>query len=151
MLIDTRKTPLLHIVERAAQPVATSVSLTLPFDQRQKSRQRVRCDDGREAALSLPRGTVLRHGDCLRTQEGIWVRVIAADEPVSTVFSNDTSTLACAAYHLGNRHVPLQIGEGWLRYLRDHVLDDMLRKRGLEIVHEQAPFQPESGAYQHGH
>jgi len=151
MFISTRKTPLLHIVERVTDTVRTAASLTLPFDQRQKSRQRVHFDDGREAALSLPRGTVLRHGDCLRTEEGVWVRVIAAAEAVSTVFSDEASVLARAAYHLGNRHVPLQIGSGWLRYLHDHVLDDMLRQQGLEVINEWAPFQPEAGAYHHEH
>ena len=151
MFIGTRKAPLLHNVERVTYTVNTTTTLTLPFDQRQKSRQRVRFDDGREAALSLPRGTVLRHGDCLRTEEGVWVRVIAAAEAVSTVFSDEASVLARAAYHLGNRHVPLQIGSGWLRYLHDHVLDDMLRQQGLEVINEWLPFQPEAGAYHHEH
>lgn len=146
-----RKTPLLHIIERIDETAKAAVPLTLVFEQRQKSRQRLCLDDGREAALILPRGTVLRHGDCLRTQEGVLVRVIAAAEPVSTAFSDDPASLARGAYHLGNRHVALQVGDGWLRYLHDHVLDQMLRHQGLDVVHEWAPFQPEAGAYQHDH
>ena len=65
--------------------------------------------------------------------------------------TDDPKALARAAYHLGNRHVPVQVGDGWLRYLADHVLDDMLRGLGLEPKSEQAPFEPESGAYGHVH
>lgn len=143
--------PLLHIVERIEETAKSTSPLTLAFEQRQKSRQRVRLDDGREAALTLPRGTVLRHGDCLRTQEGVMVRVVAAAEAVSTAFSENPSSLARAAYHLGNRHVPLQVGSGWLRYLQDHVLDEMLRQQGLDVINEWVPFQPEAGAYRHEH
>jgi urease accessory protein len=56
-----------------------------------------------------------------------------------------------ACYHLGNRHVPLQVSEGWIRYLKDHVLDDMVVSLGLTITHEHAPFEPEVGAYHHSH
>jgi urease accessory protein len=62
----------------------------------------------------------------------------------------DLRWLARAAYHLGNRHVALQIGEGWLRYKHDHVLDEMLHGLGLKVAVEQAPFEPEAGAYHSG-
>lgn len=75
------------------------------------------------------------------------VEVIAADETVSTVRSDDAVLLARACYHLGNRHVPLQVEAGWCRYLHDHVLDDMVRGLGLSVETETAPFQPEPGAY----
>ena len=80
--------------------------------------------------------------------------VRAAAEPVSVVVSADPLLLLRAAYHLGNRHVPLQIGAGWLRYLRDHVLDDLCRGLGLEVEAASLPFEPEAGAYagsSHGH
>jgi len=141
---------MLHITERIADPIPCNTSLTLPFDLRQKSRQRVQLDDGREAALILPRGVVLRGGDSLRADDGELIAVRAAVEAVSTASSGDARLLARAAYHLGNRHVPVQIGAGWLRYGRDHVLDDMLHGLGLEVRHEESPFEPESGAYQHG-
>lgn len=122
-------------------------TLTLPFDARQRSRQRVRLDNGGERALLLPRGTVLRDGDRLRDEEGQVIRVRAADETVSTARSPDPRLLARICYHLGNRHVPLQIGADWLRYRHDHVLDGMVAALGLSVACEQAPFEPESGAY----
>jgi urease accessory protein len=78
------------------------------------------------------------------------VRVCAAPEAVTTAHAGDPLGLARASYHLGNRHVPLQVGPGWVRYQRDHVLDDMVRGLGLRVVHESARFEPERGAY-HGH
>jgi urease accessory protein len=125
-------------------------TLTLPFDLRQKSRLRVTLDDGREAGLMLSRGHILRGGDCLRAEDGTIVSITAAAEPVTTVTHTHPNELARAAYHLGNRHVALQVGDGWLRYLADHVLDDMVTSLGFNIQNEQAPFEPESGAY-HSH
>ncbi|MOA31878.1 Urease accessory protein UreE [compost metagenome] len=78
------------------------------------------------------------------------VQVIAASETVSTMHCCDPLQLARACYHLGNRHVPLQIAADFVRYQHDHVLDDMLRGFGLEVQLEQAPFEPEAGAYQSG-
>ena len=131
---------MIEIRERTEGDEAATASLTLPFDLRQRSRLRATLDDGREVGLFLPRGTVLRGGD----------RLLAADETVSTVRA-PVQRLLHAAYHLGNRHVPLQIGEGWLRYGHDHVLDDMVRGLGMEVDCEQAPFEPEGGAYGGGH
>jgi urease accessory protein len=133
----------------AGDPIAAT--LTLAFDRRQKSRQRVTLDNGEAAGLQLPRGAVLRDGQRLQSDDGVTVQVRAADEPVSTVHSADPAALARAAYHLGNRHVALQVGDGWLRYRADHVLDDMVRGHGLAVVNEQAPFEPEEGAYAHAH
>ncbi len=122
--------------------------LTLPIEQRVRSRLRIKLDDGRDAGLFLPRGTLLRGGDRLGSEEGLVVEIVAAAETVSTVRCDDPTLLARAAYHLGNRHVPLQVEKGWLRYQHDHVLDDMLRQMGLEVIVEEAPFEPEAGAYQ---
>jgi urease accessory protein len=142
---------LLHIETLAPAQAPHQDCLTLPFDQRQKSRLRVRLDGGEEAALFLERGTVLRHGDRLLAADGRVILVRAAVEEVSTVAAAEAVTLARAAYHLGNRHVPLQVGEGWLRYQHDHVLDGMVRALGLEVRVERAPFEPEGGAYGRGH
>ena len=125
--------------------------MTLPFELRQKSRQRTVLDDGSEIGLFLPRGSVLRGGDLLLSDNGSVILVQAAAESVSTVTAGDPHLLLRAAYHLGNRHVSLQIGANWLRYQHDHVLDDMVIKLGLEITIELATFEPESGAYHHGH
>jgi urease accessory protein len=127
-------------------PVAIE-QLILPFELRQKSRLRATSVAGAEFALLLPRGTVLRDGDRLRAVNGLIIAVQAAPESVSTARSDDGTRFARVCYHLGNRHVPLQIGAGWLRYLADHVLDKMVEELGLTVVHEQAPFEPEAGAY----
>jgi urease accessory protein len=93
---------------------------------------------------------VLRHGALLRTSEGSTIRIQAAAEPLSVVSRSDPTALARAAYHLGNRHVPLQIGHSSLCYRQDHVLDDMLRGLGLTPEHAERPFEPEQGAYAQG-
>jgi urease accessory protein len=125
--------------------------LTLGFEERRRSRMRIRIDDGREAALLLPRGTVLRDGDRLRDPErDEVVTVRAADQMLSLVRTGDAVVLARAAYHLGNRHVPVQVGAGWLAYEHDHVLDDMVEELGLSIETHLAPFEPEAGGYRHG-
>ena len=140
----------------AAPPVSAEGSpaaerLVLPFELRQKSRLRARLASGAEVGLFLERGIVLRGGDLLVAEDGTVVEVVAALETVSTVKDSDATRLARAGYHLGNRHVPVEIGTGWLRYGHDHVLDDMVRGLGLSVVVEEAPFEPEAGAYGHSH
>ncbi|MFM1891800.1 MAG: hypothetical protein RLZ44_877 [Pseudomonadota bacterium] len=138
---------MLRLDRKIAAPAEADASVTLPYEQRIKSRLRITLDDGREAGLFLERGSSLRDGDCLVGDDGLVVRVRAAPETVSSVRCTDPLLLARACYHLGNRHVPLQITADCLRYQHDHVLDDMLRGLGLEVGVEQAPFEPEPGAY----
>jgi urease accessory protein len=126
-------------------------SLTLPFELRQKSRLVARTDGGRQILLQLPRGGVLRHGTRLRASDGSVLEVRAAAESLSVVESDSPLALARAAYHLGNRHVALQIEAQRLRYLQDHVLDDMLAGMGLTPRALRDRFEPEHGAYGHGH
>ena len=128
-----------------------SVTLTLPFELRQKSRFKTTLDDGREAGVFLPRGNLLRGGDCLKTTDGQVIEILAAKETVSTIYSKQPLELARASYHLGNRHVSLQITENWIRYLHDHVLDEMVEGLGLAVTVENASFEPEAGAYGGGH
>ena len=128
---------------------AKGTALTLPFARRQKARQRAALDSGEEIAVLLPRGTVMRGGDRLLSPQGRSVTVVAAAEPVSTVRCEDPRRLARIAYHLGNRHIAVQVGDGWLRYLADHVLDDMVLGLGGVAEREAAPFEPEAGAYGH--
>lgn len=125
--------------------------LILPFERRQKSRLRVRLESGMEAGLFLERGTILRGGDRLRASDGRIVLVVAADEPVMRVTADTPIQLMRAAYHLGNRHVPLQIGDGWLRLEQDHVLQEMLLGLGVQVKNQNTPFEPEAGAYGGGH
>ena len=146
---------MLYLTQRVDSPGKLTASLTLPIDVRVKSRIKVTLNDGREAGLLLPRGLLLRGGDVLSNEDGSeFVQIIAADEGVSVVHCDDPFTLAKACYHLGNRHVPLQIMPGELRYHHDHVLDDMLRQFALEVTFAHLPFEPEAGAYaseSHGH
>jgi urease accessory protein len=131
--------------------VAASATVTLTYDERKRSRLRTRMDTGEELVIVMPRGSSLCDGDLLRTTSGLVVEVKAATEPLSTVRTADPLALARACYHLGNRHVAVQIGPGWARYQHDHVLDDMIRGLGLEVAVESARFQPEPGAYDGGH
>lgn len=142
---------MLEITEVLDQPQHVDAVLTLPFSDRQRSRLRTQLDSGEEVGFMLPRGRVLRDGDCLRASDGRIIGVRAAVETVSTGYTEDAQLLARVAYHLGNRHMPLQVGAGWLRYRHDHVLDEMVKGLGLSVQTEQVPFEPESGAYHSGH
>jgi urease accessory protein len=135
----TRKLP--------SSETASDVKLVLPFQLRNKSRLRTTLENGEEVGLFLERGSVLRGGDRLLADDGRVVEIVAEPEAVSTVRATDPLALCRASYHLGNRHVALQIGDGWLRYQYDHVLDEMVRGLGLSVTVEEAPFEPESGAY----
>lgn len=152
---------MLELTQREQSAVAVSGQLTLDFESRQRSRLRTRLDDGREVAILLERGQVLRGGERLRASTGEVVLVTAANETLSEVrssqkhssqiHSDDARELARAAYHLGNRHVAVEVGASWLRYAHDHVLDDMLRGLGLAVSTISAGFEPEAGAYAGAH
>ena len=124
--------------------------VSLSFDLRQKSRIRVTMQSGNEAAIYMQRGTILRGGDFLQADSGEIIEVIAADQAVMKVTATASKALTRAAYHLGNRHVPLEIGDGWLKLETDSVLKDMLLGLGVQVEELQAPFEPESGAYAGG-
>jgi urease accessory protein len=142
---------MIHLTERIALAGNIDDSVELPFELRQKSRLRVKLTSGQEAALFLTRGIILRGGDLLKSVDGFVVQVVAAQEPVYNVIAATQRDLICAAYHLGNRHVPLQIGDGWLRLEQDYVLKDMLIGLGMQVAETMAPFEPEAGAYGGGH
>jgi urease accessory protein len=143
----------LTISTRAYGEGRAAARLVLPFELRQRSRLLAALDSGEEVGLLMPRGTVLRGGDRLQSSDGRLVEVVAAPEELSIVRSSDSRQLARAAYHLGNRHIAVQITADSIRYLKDHVLDDMLRGQGLQVANEVLPFEPEAGAYStsHGH
>lgn len=130
---------------------AADAQLRLPFDARSRSRLRCTLACGTEAGLFLEPGTVLRSGDRLEADDGRIVEVVAAPEQLMEARCAGPWELARAAYHLGNRHVPVQVGESWLRCPRDHVLADMLRGLGCEVSDCELPFEPEAGAYGAGH
>jgi len=150
---------MLLLTQRVASTAQATATLTLPIDIRVKSRAKVRLNDGREAGLMLPRGLLLRGGDRLSNEDGTEVvEIVAAHEAVSVARCASPLLLARACYHLGNRHVPLQILPDELRYHHDHVLDAMLRQFELEVTFAHLPFEPEAGAYasethvhHHGH
>lgn len=148
---------MLTITHRLLHARAPDLRLVLPYELRSRSRFRTKLADGEEVGVKLPRGQILRGGELLEATDGRIVEVVAASETVSVAKSNDPQLLARAAYHLGNRHVALEIGTGWLRYGHDHVLDEMLSGLGLDLSVECAPFEPEAGAYHgagghlHGH
>ncbi len=124
------------------------MQLILSFEQRQKSRLRAKLDSGEEVALVLPRGRVLRGGDRVTTTDGRVVEIVGASEKLLHI---ESESLAKVAYHLGNRHVAVQVGEGFLRIAEDHVLEEMLHRLGARVSHVEAPFDPEAGAYGHHH
>lgn len=132
-------------------PRAATETLELDFGYRTKSRLRAKLGNGDEVGLFLPRGTILRGGQKLQARDGRVVEVVAAAEDLLEIRCTDAFELARAAYHLGNRHVAVQLGEGWLRIQTDHVLEGMLLGLGAEVVAITAAFEPEAGAYAHGH
>ena len=131
--------------------VRRAPKLVLPIGERSKSRLRAALDNGTEAALFLPRGTVLRGGDLLVAEDGTFVEVQAAPESVLQVTATDPLTLMRAAYHLGNRHTPVEVGRDYLRLEYDPVLADMLARLGVQTERAELPFEPEAGAYGGGH
>jgi len=114
--------------EESGEPVefASKTTVTLTLEQRAKTRLRVHLDDGRDAGIRLPRDDRMKPGTLLLAESGERVEVLAANEPVSVATTPDRLLFARACYHLGNRHVALQIEDDWLAYQPDHVLDGML-------------------------
>ena len=135
-------------------------SVELDWDVRQKSRFDATDSSGRHLGVFLPRGTLVRGGDVLIAEDGSMVRVLAAPQPVLVVrpcsAHGTPFDLVRAAYHLGNRHVQLELQPDHLKFEPDHVLADMLRQMHLIVTEEQSAFEPEGGAYaagghSHGH
>ncbi|GGY60274.1 urease accessory protein UreE [Pseudoduganella albidiflava] len=126
-------------------------TLVLPYELREKCRLRAALDSGEEVAIFTVRGTVLRDGDLLTGEDGRVVRVVAAPEATYRVTAPDALALLRCAFHLGNRHTQAQVADGFLRIRADAVLKDMLHGLGATVIEEQAPFEPESGAYGGGH
>lgn len=124
--------------------------VALTFDERKRGRLKIETLNGIEAGIQIERGQVMRHGSILLSESGDVLKVKAAPEVVSSAYVKDATLFARACYHLGNRHVSLQVGEGFLRFQKDYVLDDMLHGLGIHVVHEEAEFEPENGAYAKG-
>ena len=131
-----------------------AATVELDWDVRQKSRFDATDSLGRQLGVFLPRGTLVRGGDVLVTEDGSLVKVIAAPQPVLVITPcSEHGTpfdLTRAAYHLGNRHVPIELKPDHLKIEPDHVLADMLRAMHLTVVAQDAAFEPEGGAYAAG-
>ncbi len=131
-----------------------AATVELDWDVRQKSRFSATDSSGRELGIFLPRGMVVRGGDVLVAEDGSMVRVIAAKQPVMVITAcaqhGTPFDLTRAAYHLGNRHVPIELQPDHLKIEPDHVLAEMLRAMHLTVVERDAAFEPESGAYASG-
>jgi urease accessory protein len=136
-----------------ANPEATvDFTLSLTAEERSRSRHYFETQAGQGLYLRLSRGTVLQHGDLLRSEAAdCLVRVVAQPEPVMTVTAQKPLDLLRAAYHLGNRHVPLEVTETYLKLSPDPVLKAMLEQLNLQVVEGIDFFQPEAGAYGHSH
>jgi urease accessory protein len=121
--------------------------LALPFEERSKSRLRATLSDGREIGVFLPRATVLRDGDVLVCDDTQLVRVQAAAQDVMLIGASSARELARLAYHLGNRHMQMEIGADFLKLEHDAVLAEMVLGLGGTVMRAQLPFEPEAGAY----
>ena len=132
-----------------------ATTVELDWDVRQKSRFAATDSAGRELGIFLPRGTLVRGGDVLVAEDGSMVRVIAAPQPVLVITHcknhGTPFDLTRAAYHLGNRHVPIELQPDHLKIEPDHVLADMLRAMHLIVTEQNMAFEPEGGAYAAGH
>ena len=144
---------MLELTKRITHVDASEIhdNLVLPYELRIRGRLRATTETNLDVGLFLDRGPVLRDGDLLEAKSGEIIRIRAAEERVVTARIETGLPLARLCYHLGNRHVALQVGDGWLRLLDDYVLRDMLLQLGASVEHIEAPFQPEHGAYGGGH
>jgi len=132
-----------------------ATTVELDWEVRQKSRFAATDSAGRDLGIFLPRGTLVRGGDVLVAEDGSLIRVIAAPQPVLVITHcrnhGTPFDLTRAAYHLGNRHVPIELQPDHLKIEPDHVLVDMLRAMHLIVKAQDLPFEPEGGAYAAGH
>jgi urease accessory protein len=143
---------MLVIHQRIAAQEHWDAELELSFEARSKSRLRCFSRSGEDVGLFLERGQPPLHdGECLQAEDGRIVRVCARAEQLLHVTCATPFELMRAAYHLGNRHVALQLGDGWLRLPDDYVLKAMLEQLGATVTLIEAPYQPEHGAYGGGH
>ena len=140
----------------AAALLKRAASVSLDWDVRQKSRFDAQDSSGRALGVFLPRGTLVRGGDVLVAEDGSLIRVVAAPQEVLRITAcaqhGSPFDLMRAAYHLGNRHVPIELQPDHLKIEPDHVLADMLRAMHMTVVTVHEAFEPEGGAYSsHGH
>ncbi len=142
---------MIHRLAASADPTVEEMPLELDLDGRKRSRHRLALPDGRELGWALNPGDMLHAGDRFAADDGSRFVVVAAAEPVLRITAAAAVSLTRAAYHLGNRHIPVEVGDGYLAIRPDPVLRDMLDQLGVQVVDASAAFEPESGAYGGGH
>ncbi len=140
--------------EATVLPVVTTV--TLAYDDRHRRRIKMTADNGEDFLLDLEQATYLAEGDLLELEDATTIRVVAALEDVLDVRPKDIEAAARIAWHIGNRHMPIQVlAEGYMRLRYDHVIQHMIEGLGGVCEKKTAPFAPEPGAYKagggHGH
>ena len=119
----------------------------IDYDRRHRRRILLHTESGREILLDLPQAVRLRHGDGLKLEDGGIVRVEARPEKLAEIHAHDDGELVRIAWHLGNRHLPVQLLGDRIRIRTDHVIEDMVEQLGGHVDHIEAPFDPEAGAY----
>ena len=122
-------------------------SVTLDHDTRKKARIKITTDRGQTLGIFMQRGHPLLVGEVLKTECGLLIEVKGKAEQVSTAIATNWMDFSRICYHLGNRHTSLQIGQLWVRFKPDHVLEELAGNYGLSINNTPAIFEPESGAY----
>ena len=132
-------------------PADAADRVLIDFDRRHRRRIQLTTEAGAAILLDLPQAVRLRDGDGLRLADGRVVAVAARPEPLADIHAHDDESLIRIAWHLGNRHLPVQFARGHLRIRRDHVIEDMVHHLGGHVEHIEAPFDPEAGAYAGGH
>jgi len=135
------------ISARGAWQAKAADTVVLDFEERHRRRTTMTGIRGLEFLLDLPEAVVLRHGDALVLEDGRLVEVVAAPEPLAEIRIGEPRDLARMAWHLGNRHLPVQILPNRIRIRRDPVIEEMARKLGGKIALIEGPFEPEGGAY----
>jgi urease accessory protein len=124
--------------------------VSLDHDRRFRRRILLTTDSGREVLLDLPQAIRLRQGDGILVDGGV-IRVVARPEDLLDIHAHDGGVLVRIAWHLGNRHLPVQVVDDHLRIRADHVIEEMVELLGGHVEHIEAPFDPEAGAYAGGH
>jgi len=139
-----------HAVRRAGGRNGAADTVTLDHEARFLRRRRLTTDGGRELHVDLPEAVALNDGDAFETADGLLIAVRAADEPLTEVRGDGAAHLARLAWHLGNRHLPVEVRDASLLIRRDLVIEAMLAGLGARLAAVEAPFSPEGGAYGHG-
>ncbi len=138
---------MLELTERIEAAERYDAVISLDYDSRKRGRLKTLTETDEEAGLFLDRGQILSEGDYLKATDGRVVLVKAATEKLTEASTTDPILLAKICYHLGNRHTPVEIQQGSVRFQPDHVLADLCRYWGLEVTGFEGSFNPERGAY----